>query len=258
MKKFREVFTSLCKLFFPPCVDQDMVPLKAGAHLGVYFARDSACSLFVTLFAPVVFALGSLSPCECIPVSTRPLIMGCSALLSVVSQLLSVCNPADFSQGLQRGATPFCGVPASTRGTLSSRCSSFRGVRKQCPSFRAVRIFAPVRRRFAPSASCSFGSVLRYLHAVPLSIFNPSGILDYSAVLVQTLEHIGVPRKRHAKNRKDKGLPPFRERQSLRPRAGFGTYPPAVRRANGGTKNGVIHALTGFYHNTIVSPFPVV
>lgn len=32
--------------------------------------------------------------------------MGCSALLSVVSQLLSVCNPADFLVRLQRGATP--------------------------------------------------------------------------------------------------------------------------------------------------------
>lgn len=32
--------------------------------------------------------------------------MGCSALLSVVSQLLSVCNPADFLIRLQRGATP--------------------------------------------------------------------------------------------------------------------------------------------------------
>ena len=40
------------------------------------------------------------------PVSTRPLIMGCSALLSVVSQLLSVCNPADSLVRLQRGATP--------------------------------------------------------------------------------------------------------------------------------------------------------
>lgn len=32
--------------------------------------------------------------------------MGCSALLSVVSQLLSVCNPADSLVRLQRGATP--------------------------------------------------------------------------------------------------------------------------------------------------------
>lgn len=32
--------------------------------------------------------------------------MGCSALLSVVSQLLSVCNPADSLVRLQRGAAP--------------------------------------------------------------------------------------------------------------------------------------------------------
>ena len=46
---------------------------------------------------------GSRSPSA---VHRRPLIMGCSALLSVVSQLLSVCNPADSLVRLQRGATP--------------------------------------------------------------------------------------------------------------------------------------------------------
>lgn len=73
---------------------------------GVYLATRKRRIGFVTLLANWCFALGSLSPCECLSSSTRPLIMGCSALLSVVSQLLSVCNPADFLVRLQRGATP--------------------------------------------------------------------------------------------------------------------------------------------------------
>lgn len=73
---------------------------------GVYLATRKRRIGFVTLLANWCFDLGSLSPCECLSSSTRPLIMGCSALLSVVSQLLSVCNPADFLVSLQRGATP--------------------------------------------------------------------------------------------------------------------------------------------------------
>lgn len=73
---------------------------------GVYLATRKRRIGFVTLLANWCFALGSLSPCECLSSSTRPLIMGCSALLSVVSQLLSVCNPADSLFRLQRGATP--------------------------------------------------------------------------------------------------------------------------------------------------------
>lgn len=73
---------------------------------GVYLATRKRRIGFVTLLANWCFALGSLSPCECLSSSTRPLIMGCSALLSVVSQLLSVCNPADSFVRLQRGATP--------------------------------------------------------------------------------------------------------------------------------------------------------
>lgn len=73
---------------------------------GVYLATRKRRIGFVTLLANWCFALGSLSPCECLSSSTLPLIMGCSALLSVVSQLLSVCNPADSLFRLQRGATP--------------------------------------------------------------------------------------------------------------------------------------------------------
>lgn len=61
--------------------------------------------------------------------------MGCSALLSVVSQLLSVCNPADSLFRLQRGATPvaaclqapaeLCKAVAAASQTFGNRLSVF-------------------------------------------------------------------------------------------------------------------------------------
>lgn len=61
--------------------------------------------------------------------------MGCSALLSVVSQLLSVCNPADSLVRLQRGATPvaaclqapaeLCKAVAATSQAFGNRLSVF-------------------------------------------------------------------------------------------------------------------------------------
>ena len=75
---------------------------------------------------------GSRSPSA---VHRRPLIMGCSALLSVVSQLLSVCNPADSLVRLQRGATPvaaclqapaeLCKAVAAASQTFGNRLSVF-------------------------------------------------------------------------------------------------------------------------------------
>lgn len=102
---------------------------------GVYLATRKRRIGFVTLLANWCFALGSLSPCECLSSSTLPLIMGCSALLSVVSQLLSVCNPADFLVRLQRGATPvaaclqapaeLCKAVAAASHTFGNRLSVF-------------------------------------------------------------------------------------------------------------------------------------
>lgn len=102
---------------------------------GVYLAARKRRIGFVTLLANWCFALGSLSPCECLSSSTLPLIMGCSALLSVVSQLLSVCNPADFLVRLQRGATPvaaclqapaeLCKAVAAAPHTFGNRLSVF-------------------------------------------------------------------------------------------------------------------------------------
>lgn len=71
--------------------------------------------------------------------STRPLIMGCSALLSVVSQLLSVCNPADFLVRLQRGATPVAAclqAPAKLCRTVAAvqHCSETVLVFPSCPN----------------------------------------------------------------------------------------------------------------------------
>lgn len=102
---------------------------------GVYLATRKRRIGFVTLLANWCFALGSLSPCECLSSSTLPLIMGCSALLSVVSQLLSVCNPADSLVRLQRGATPvaaclqapteLCKAVAAASQTFGNRLSVF-------------------------------------------------------------------------------------------------------------------------------------
>lgn len=73
------------------------------------------------------------------PVSTLPLIMGCSALLSVVSQLLSVCNPADSLIRLQRGATPVAAclqAPAKLCRTVAAvqHCSETVLVFPSCPN----------------------------------------------------------------------------------------------------------------------------
>lgn len=94
------------------------------------------------------------------PGSTRPLIMGCSALLSVVSQLLSVCNPADSLVRLQRGATPVAAclqAPAELCKAVAAASQAFgNSARLSEPS----EYHRPRWRRFAPSASCSFGNRL--------------------------------------------------------------------------------------------------
>lgn len=89
---------------------------------------------------------GSRGPLACI---RRPLVLGCAPSLSGVSQLLSVCFPADW---LQRGATP-AASPASVprppsccsspgRSSETARLSGLSSIALPCwcPSFRAVRI----------------------------------------------------------------------------------------------------------------------
>ena len=110
---------------------------------GVYLATRKRRIGFVTLLANWCFALGSLSPCECLSSSTLPLIMGCSALLSVVSQLLSVCNPADFLVRLQRGATPVAAclqAPAKLCRTVAAvqHCSETVLVFPSCQNIIAL------------------------------------------------------------------------------------------------------------------------
>nr|DAK90412.1 MAG TPA: hypothetical protein [Caudoviricetes sp.] len=68
--------------------------------------------------------------------------MGCSALLSVVSQLLSVCVPADFPNKGYSGERPrlrrACKHPRNSAELLQQHSI----VRKQCSSLRAVRILS--------------------------------------------------------------------------------------------------------------------
>lgn len=128
---------------------------KCCLRLVLISACTLPCDSTFRFVSGISFSLGSLSPCECLSSSTRPLIMGCSALLSVVSQLLSVCVPADFPNKGYSGERPrlrrACKHPRNSAELLQQ--SSI--VRKQCSSFRAV---SPRWRRCAPSASCSFGN----------------------------------------------------------------------------------------------------
>ena len=122
---------------------------------GVYLATRKRRIGFVTLLANWCFVLGSLSPCECLSSSTRPLIMGCSALLSVVSQLLSVCNPADFLVRLQRGATPvaaYLQVPAELCKAVAAAPHTFGNRSLVFPSRQ--NHYRPVKA-FTRPASCS-------------------------------------------------------------------------------------------------------
>lgn len=85
--------------------------------------------------------------------------MGCSALLSVVSQLLSVCNPADSLVRLQRGATPVAAclqAPAELCKAVAAAPQAFGNRLSVFPDRQ--NHYRPRWRRCAPSASCSFGS----------------------------------------------------------------------------------------------------
>ena len=93
------------------------------------------------------------------PVSTRPLIMGCSAFLSVVSQLLSVCNPADSLVRLQRGATPVAACLQAPAELCKAVAAASQAFGNRLPVFPdRQNHYRPRWRRCAPSTSCSFGS----------------------------------------------------------------------------------------------------
>lgn len=119
---------------------------------------------------------GSRDPLACI---RRPLVLGCAPSLSGVSQLLSVCFPADW---LQRGATP-AASPASVprppsccsspgRSSETARLSGLSSIALPCwcPSFRAVRIGG------SRSVSCAVACLSTpsdYGQPVRLSFFAP-------------------------------------------------------------------------------------
>lgn len=127
---------------------------------GVYLATRKRRIGFVTLLTNWCFALGSLSPCECLSSSTRPLIMGCSALLSVVSQLLSVCNPADSLVRLQRGATPVAACLQAPAELCKAVAAASQAFGNSARLSELSEYYRPRWRRCAPSASCSFGNRL--------------------------------------------------------------------------------------------------
>lgn len=134
--------------------------------------------------------------------------MGCSALLSVVSQLLSVCNPADFLVRLQRGATPvaaclqapaeLCKAVAAASQTFGNRLSVFPdrqniivlvgGVvlppphaalgayclarRPSCKACQNAKKVPYVTRPASCSHSGMFAVPVAHRHRIPFSIFS--------------------------------------------------------------------------------------
>lgn len=217
---------------------------------GVYLAARKRRIGFVTLLANWCFALGSLSPCECLSSSTLPLIMGCSALLSVVSQLLSVCNPADFLVRLQRGATPvaaclqapaeLCKAVAAASQAFGNRLSVFPDRQNIIVLVGGVVLPPPhaalgtdCLARRPPCKACQKSATLPLTKKVPYvtrpASCSHSGMFAvtvarrhripfslqrkcyYSVTLMQALEHIGVPRK---------GTP-NREKSAFVPRKAF-------------------------------------
>lgn len=162
---------------------------------GVYLAARKRRIGFVTLLANWCFALGSLSPCECLSSSTLPLIMGCSALLSVVSQLLSVCNPADFLVRLQRGATPvaaclqapaeLCKAVAAAPHTFGNRLSVFPDCQNH---HRPVKAFTRPTSCSHPGISACRANDTPTIERI-INAFVPRKAFCSSA-LMQTLEQV--------------------------------------------------------------------
>lgn len=149
-------------------------------------------------FLPVFFLPALKVRLRACPISTRPLTCGAVRRGSPSCRSLSVLYLRLISRSrVTAGSDPGCGVPASTRGTLSSRCSSFRGVRKQCSSFRAVRIFAPVRRRSLPPPHAALGAYRRAAQKARQENRKDKGCLRSAkgspAALVQALGRIRPP-----------------------------------------------------------------
>ena len=132
---------------------------------GVYLAARKRRIGFVRAGC---FALGSLSPCECLSGSTRPLTFrvvrrgspSCRSCYRSVIRLIPLLGYSGERPRLRRA----CNHPRNSAELLQQHSI----VRKQCSSFRAVRILSS-----SLEALCSL-------------------------CLMQLREHIGAPRKRHA------------------------------------------------------------
>lgn len=129
---------------------------------------------------------GSRDPLACI---RRPLVLGCAPSLSGVSQLLSVCFPADW---LQRGRDP--GGIACKRTAPAELLQQPRQEFGNCPSFRAVKhslallvsVFPGCQNRRQPFRKlrrCVSFHAVRLWAACPAVFFCP-------AALMQALEHV--------------------------------------------------------------------
>ena len=105
----------------------------------------------INVFVRCTF-FGSRSPSS---VHRRPLVLDYAPSLSGVSQLLSVCFPADW---LQRGATPVAACLQAPAELCKAVAAAPQAFGNSARLSELSEYYRPRWRRFAPSASCSFGN----------------------------------------------------------------------------------------------------
>ena len=108
----------------------------------------------INVFVRCTF-FGSRSPSA---VHRRPLVLDYAPSLSGVSQLLSVCFPADSLFRLQRGATPVAACLQAPAELCKAVAAASQAFGNSARLSELSEYYRPRWRRFAPSASCSFGN----------------------------------------------------------------------------------------------------
>lgn len=109
----------------------------------------------INVFCSLHF-FGSRSPSA---VHRRPLVLDYAPSLSGVSQLLSVCFPADSLFRLQRGATPVAACLQAPAELCKAVAAASQAFGNSARLSELSEYYRPRWRRFAPSASCSFRSI---------------------------------------------------------------------------------------------------